>query len=106
MKRVRSISPQYYLGMESVVYLMRWMKKAFCISRTALLRCCVVKVLSLFLFVLDLELALTAEPFILSIYCLAGRQWFIRSALISSLPDDIINETVMKFADTPVGCST
>jgi len=35
----------------------------------------------------------------------AGRQWFIRSALISSLPDDIINETVMKFADTPVGCT-
>ncbi|KJA28830.1 hypothetical protein HYPSUDRAFT_176759 [Hypholoma sublateritium FD-334 SS-4] len=35
----------------------------------------------------------------------AGRQWFIRSALISSLPDDIINETVMQFADTPVGCT-
>ncbi|PFH52198.1 hypothetical protein AMATHDRAFT_46553 [Amanita thiersii Skay4041] len=34
-----------------------------------------------------------------------GRQWFIRSALISSLPDDIINETVMQFADTPVGCT-
>lgn len=36
----------------------------------------------------------------------AGRQWFIRSALISSLPDDIINQTVLEFADTPVGCST
>ncbi|KAH9485621.1 FAD-linked oxidoreductase [Psilocybe cubensis] len=35
----------------------------------------------------------------------AGRQWFIRSALISSLPDDIINETVLQFADTPVGCT-
>ncbi|KDR75581.1 hypothetical protein GALMADRAFT_248067 [Galerina marginata CBS 339.88] len=35
----------------------------------------------------------------------AGRQWFIRSALISSLPDDIINDTVMQFADTPVGCT-
>ncbi|KAM6502593.1 hypothetical protein JOM56_002570 [Amanita muscaria] len=35
----------------------------------------------------------------------AGRQWFIRSALISSLPDDVINETVLKFADTPVGCT-
>ncbi|KAF8633392.1 hypothetical protein AX17_004563 [Amanita inopinata Kibby_2008] len=35
----------------------------------------------------------------------AGRQWFIRSALISSLPDDVINDTVMKFADTPVGCT-
>ncbi|KAF5321271.1 hypothetical protein D9619_001611 [Psilocybe cf. subviscida] len=35
----------------------------------------------------------------------AGRQWFIRSALISSLPDDIINETVMQFADTPIGCT-
>ena len=35
----------------------------------------------------------------------AGRQWFIRSALISSLPDDIIHETVLKFSDTPVGCT-
>ncbi|KAH6914077.1 hypothetical protein BKA70DRAFT_1260374 [Coprinopsis sp. MPI-PUGE-AT-0042] len=35
----------------------------------------------------------------------AGRQWFIRSALISSLPDDIIHETVLHFADTPVGCT-
>ncbi|KAJ7821530.1 hypothetical protein B0H14DRAFT_2830945 [Mycena olivaceomarginata] len=34
-----------------------------------------------------------------------GRQWFIRSALISSLPDEIINETVIQFADTPVGCT-
>ncbi|KAJ7270168.1 hypothetical protein B0H12DRAFT_827543 [Mycena haematopus] len=34
-----------------------------------------------------------------------GRQWFIRSALITSLPDEIINETVMQFADTPVGCT-
>ncbi|KAJ3509303.1 hypothetical protein NLJ89_g5289 [Agrocybe chaxingu] len=35
----------------------------------------------------------------------SGRQWFIRSALISSLPDGIVNETVMQFADTPVGCT-
>ena len=35
----------------------------------------------------------------------AGRQWFIRSALVSSLPDDIINDTVIEFAGTPVGCS-
>ncbi|KAF9443992.1 hypothetical protein P691DRAFT_839285 [Macrolepiota fuliginosa MF-IS2] len=35
----------------------------------------------------------------------AGRQWFIRSALISSLPDDIINETVIQFSETPVGCT-
>ncbi|KAJ7157802.1 hypothetical protein C8R46DRAFT_1225560 [Mycena filopes] len=34
-----------------------------------------------------------------------GRQWFIRSALITSLPDEIINETVLQFADTPVGCT-
>jgi hypothetical protein len=34
-----------------------------------------------------------------------GNQWFIRSALISSLPDEVINETVLEFADTPVGCS-
>ena len=34
-----------------------------------------------------------------------GKQWFIRSALISSLPDEIINKTVIEFADTPVGCS-
>ncbi|KAG5219876.1 FAD-binding PCMH-type domain-containing protein [Salix suchowensis] len=36
---------------------------------------------------------------------IAGRQWFIRSSLISSLPDDIVNETVLQFADSPVGCS-
>ncbi|GLB37918.1 putative oxygen-dependent FAD-linked oxidoreductase family protein [Lyophyllum shimeji] len=35
----------------------------------------------------------------------AGRQWFIRSALITSLPDDIINQTVLQFAGTPVGCT-
>ncbi|PPQ83362.1 hypothetical protein CVT24_001910 [Panaeolus cyanescens] len=35
----------------------------------------------------------------------SGRQWFIRSALISSLPDDIINDTVTQFAGTPVGCT-
>ncbi|RDB24969.1 hypothetical protein Hypma_007396 [Hypsizygus marmoreus] len=35
----------------------------------------------------------------------AGRQWFIRSALITALPDDLINETVLQFADTPVGCT-
>ena len=36
---------------------------------------------------------------------IAGRQWYIRSALISSLPDDVINETVIQFANTPLGCS-
>ncbi|KAI6115246.1 hypothetical protein EDD17DRAFT_1569257 [Pisolithus thermaeus] len=35
----------------------------------------------------------------------AGNKWFIRSALISSLPDDIINKTVMQFAETPAGCT-
>ncbi|KAL0955622.1 hypothetical protein HGRIS_001855 [Hohenbuehelia grisea] len=35
----------------------------------------------------------------------AGRQWFIRSALISSLPDDIINQTVLQFSNTPLGCT-
>ncbi|OAX37778.1 hypothetical protein K503DRAFT_866620 [Rhizopogon vinicolor AM-OR11-026] len=34
-----------------------------------------------------------------------GNKWFIRSALISSLPDDIVNKTVLQFADTPVGCT-
>ncbi|KAJ6631384.1 hypothetical protein B0H10DRAFT_1772978 [Mycena sp. CBHHK59/15] len=34
-----------------------------------------------------------------------GRQWFIRSALISSLPDEVVNQTVLEFADTPVGCT-
>ncbi|EIN06442.1 hypothetical protein PUNSTDRAFT_121659 [Punctularia strigosozonata HHB-11173 SS5] len=34
-----------------------------------------------------------------------GRKWFIRSTLITSLPDEIINQTVMKFADTPIGCT-
>ncbi|THH18318.1 hypothetical protein EW146_g2635 [Bondarzewia mesenterica] len=35
----------------------------------------------------------------------AGRQWFIRSSLITSLPDDIVNKTVIEFADTPIGCT-
>ena len=35
----------------------------------------------------------------------AGRQWFIRSALIHSLPDETINQTVIEFANTPIGCS-
>lgn len=35
----------------------------------------------------------------------AGRQWFIRSALVSSLTDDIINKTVLEFDGTPVGCT-
>ncbi|KAG1824494.1 uncharacterized protein BJ212DRAFT_530909 [Suillus subaureus] len=35
----------------------------------------------------------------------AGNKWFIRSALISSLPDDIVNKTVLQFAGTPVGCT-
>jgi len=39
------------------------------------------------------------------IFVIAGRQWYIRSALISSLPDDVVNETVIQFANTPVGCS-
>lgn len=34
-----------------------------------------------------------------------GNQWYIRSALITSLPDEAINQTVLDFADTPVGCS-
>jgi hypothetical protein len=34
-----------------------------------------------------------------------GNQWYIRSALITSLPDEVINQTVLDFADTPVGCS-
>ncbi|THV06641.1 hypothetical protein K435DRAFT_450087 [Dendrothele bispora CBS 962.96] len=35
----------------------------------------------------------------------AGRQWFIRSALITSLPDEVINQTVMQFDNTPEGCT-
>ncbi|KAL1945423.1 hypothetical protein VTO73DRAFT_2274 [Trametes versicolor] len=35
----------------------------------------------------------------------AGRQWFLRSALITTLPDEVINRTVMEFADTPIGCT-
>lgn len=35
----------------------------------------------------------------------AGNKWFIRSAVISSLPDDIISKTVMQFAEAPVGCT-
>ena len=36
---------------------------------------------------------------------LGGRQWFMRSSLIHSLPDEVINRTVMQFGDTPIGCS-
>ncbi|KAF9262681.1 hypothetical protein L218DRAFT_903717 [Marasmius fiardii PR-910] len=35
----------------------------------------------------------------------AGRQWFIRSALITSLSDEIIDKTVSEFSDTPEGCT-
>ncbi|KZT01489.1 uncharacterized protein LAESUDRAFT_739160 [Laetiporus sulphureus 93-53] len=35
----------------------------------------------------------------------AGRQWFMRSALIHSLPDEVINKTVIQFANTPIGCT-
>lgn len=35
----------------------------------------------------------------------AGRKWFIRSDLLNSLTDDMVHETVTRFADTPVGCS-
>jgi len=35
----------------------------------------------------------------------AGRQWFIRSSLIHSLPDEVVNKTVIQFADTPIGCT-
>jgi hypothetical protein len=38
-------------------------------------------------------------------YYIAGRQWFLRSSLIHSLPDEVIHKTVMQFADTPIGCS-
>ncbi|KAF7790950.1 hypothetical protein EIP86_001909 [Pleurotus ostreatoroseus] len=34
-----------------------------------------------------------------------GRQWFLRSSLIHSLPDEVIHNTVMQFADTPIGCT-
>ncbi|KAI5117983.1 hypothetical protein M0805_009200 [Coniferiporia weirii] len=34
-----------------------------------------------------------------------GRQWFIRSLLITSLPDDVIHKTVDEFANTPIGCT-
>ena len=30
----------------------------------------------------------------------------MRSALITTLPDEVINRTVLEFADTPIGCST
>ena len=35
----------------------------------------------------------------------AGNQWFIRSTLASSLPDEVISKTVLEFANTPIGCS-
>lgn len=36
----------------------------------------------------------------------AGNKWYIRSALINFLPDEIISKTVRQFSETPVGCST
>ncbi|RPD57835.1 hypothetical protein L226DRAFT_472397 [Lentinus tigrinus ALCF2SS1-7] len=35
----------------------------------------------------------------------AGRQWFLRSSLVTSLPDELITKTVIEFADTPIGCT-
>ncbi|KAL1662375.1 hypothetical protein GGF50DRAFT_128775 [Schizophyllum commune] len=35
----------------------------------------------------------------------AGRQWYIRSTVVTSLPDEVIHHTVLQFADTPVGCT-
>jgi FAD/FMN-containing dehydrogenase len=35
----------------------------------------------------------------------AGRKWFIRSDLVTSLTDDVIHATVTKFASTPDGCA-
>ncbi|KAH9935139.1 uncharacterized protein BXZ73DRAFT_100528 [Epithele typhae] len=34
-----------------------------------------------------------------------GRQWFLRSSLITSLPDEVINKTVLEFSNTPIGCT-
>ena len=34
-----------------------------------------------------------------------GRQWFLRSSLITTLPDEVINKTVLEFSNTPIGCS-
>jgi len=34
-----------------------------------------------------------------------GRQWFIRSSLITSLPDEIIHKTVLQFSTGPAGCT-
>ncbi|KAF8588838.1 hypothetical protein K439DRAFT_537159 [Ramaria rubella] len=35
----------------------------------------------------------------------AGRKWFIRSDLLNTLTDETVHETVMRFADTPIGCT-
>lgn len=37
--------------------------------------------------------------------CVAGRKWFLRSDVVTSLTDDLIHQTVEKFADTPDGCA-
>jgi FAD/FMN-containing dehydrogenase len=34
-----------------------------------------------------------------------GRKWYIRSTLITSLPDEVITKTVTQFANTPIGCT-
>lgn len=35
----------------------------------------------------------------------AGRKWFMRSDLLATLSDEVIHDTVVRFADTPTGCS-
>ncbi|KAG8903742.1 hypothetical protein FRB99_002833 [Tulasnella sp. 403] len=34
-----------------------------------------------------------------------GRKWFLRSDVVTSLTDELIHETVQRFADTPDGCA-
>lgn len=35
----------------------------------------------------------------------AGRKWFLRSDVVTTLTDDLIHQSVEKFAETPDGCA-
>lgn len=73
------------------------MKRASCTNKIVSHRCYEEKVN--FLFVCTRLYLECLTSFV------AGRQWFIRSTLVTHLMDEVINNTVMKFSDTPLGCS-
>jgi hypothetical protein len=102
-KKVKSIFRPFHRGMGSSVYSMKWTRRVSCISKIVLLRSSGAKVRAGYIPEYSCGNSKLNRKYL---PLPAGRQWFIRSALITSLPDDIINTTVVQFAETPVGCST